>query len=138
MSDAQTPAPSTGYSLSLIIAAVGVTCTVVALVGALFLRAGRDPVDASGLPGQVAFACSFGLLFAARWVFSPSSSAAVRRGLRGSVDAVLVAEVVLALAAAVLVASSGKPAGMFLDIFVALALACQVATVLWLVRYRSE
>lgn len=137
MPDAPSSVPSSGYSWSLIVAALGVTATTLALMGALYLRAGRDPVDAVGLPGQVAFAASFGLLFATRLIFSPTRTTATKAAVRGALAAVLGVEVVLAGIAAVLVLS-GPPPGLFLGIALALALICQAGTLIWLLRYRSQ
>lgn len=130
--------PTTGYSLSLIVALVGFTFTVVSLFGILYSRNGRNPLDAYGLPGEIAFACSFGLLFLTRLIFSDKRSPDLQGVVRTIISIVLAVEVAAALVAATLIYSSAHVVSSFLYYFVVIALLCQLGSVLWLVRYRVE
>ncbi len=130
--------PTTGYSLSLIVALVGLTFTVVSLFGVVYAWNGRDPVDAYGLPGEIAFACSFGMLFLTRLIFSDKRSPDLQGVVRTIISIVLATEVFAALATTVLVFAGSHMASSFLYYFVVIALLCQIGSVLWLVRYRSE
>lgn len=131
-------APTTGYSISLIVALVGLTLTVVSLFGILYARNGRDPLDAYGLPGEIAFACSFGLLFLTRLIFSDNRSPSFQGVVRTIISVVLMIEVVAALVAAALIFNGPHAASSFLYYFIVIALLCQISSVLWLVSYRTE
>lgn len=130
--------PTTGYSLSLIVALVGFTFTVVSLFSILYARNGRDPLDAYGLPGEIAFACSFGLLFLTRLIFSDKRSPDLQGVVRTIVSIVLMIEVAAALVAAALMFTGANAVSSFLYYFIVIALLCQISSVLWLVRYRAE
>lgn len=130
--------PTTGYSICLIVALVGLTVTVVSLFGILYARNGRDPLDAYGLPGEIAFACSFGLLFLTRLIFSDKRSPGLQGVVRMIISVVLMIEVVAALAAATLILTGAHAVGSFLSYFIAIALLCQIGSVSWLVSYRRE
>ena len=141
--NAQSRTPSTGYSISIIFALAGVFFLFVAMLGTYLESNGRDPIDAFDLPGQIAFACMFLLLFAARLIFWSRSPPRLQSLVRAAITALFCLTVVLTVVTvvwAVFVMARGGPHAqpVLIGAFTTFAALCQVGSVIWLLRYRQE
>ncbi len=134
--------PSPGYLASLAIGCTGIAFLGVALGAAYKLRYGGDPMDAVDHSGLYAFGFAYAPAFASRLIFWDKVSAARQDLVRGAISLVF-GLTLLATLIAILVAFAEKgggtgAGGWLVTWFTALAALSQIASVLWLVRYRQE
>jgi hypothetical protein len=132
--------PSPGYLYSLSIAAVGLPFTAIALSGALRGRAGGDPMRAMDFDGVIFFLLAFCVGFSIRLLFWPRARTGLRTLVRLLVTSIFTLEILASLLAVLLAWQlPSTTRNIFLPhTFSVLGILCQLATTVWLVRYRSE
>lgn len=130
--------PSTGYSISFAIA-----CTAIAFIG-VALEEGPG-VSHTGLgslcsqAGTVGLVLAFAIGFLVRLVFWPRISREAQALVRTAITTVFMASILVTavLVVACLHGLSARPAPIEMTAFTIMSVLCQIATVVWLARYRS-
>lgn len=126
---------SVGYLVTFGFALVGLTFLGIGLGAILEARAGHDPMDGINAVGLPCLLFSWLLMYIFRLIFWRRVPEHRQAQARGFVTAVLVVEVVVTgLAIALLMSGADVVAVASTGV----AAVCQIATVIWLVRYRKE
>lgn len=132
--------PSTGYVLSLTFASVATAFIGIALEEGFGVDHNGKPAGALQDAGTLGVIIMFGLMFTARlvfWIRIPQHVQSLVRGIMTGIFALsLVGTAALLVGCTVGTGARGSPGG-FLT-FTVLAALCQIATLIWLVRYRNE
>ena len=141
--DTQSRTPSAGYGWCMLFALPGTFFLFLALYGTYLQSIGRSPIDTMNWIGDVAFAGVFVLLFAMRLIFWSRSPPSLQAAVRTAFTALFGLTVLLSAVAvvyALLVTRRGGPHAqpVFIGCFTALAVLCQIGSVIWLLRYRRE
>jgi len=129
--------PSSGYLVCLGFGMPGIFFADVAVDGVMRLNAGSDstyPLDHSGI---VAMIVAYAIVFASRLIFRPKVAPGTQALLRGVLQAIIVVVAAASVAAAVFVFT--RPLGdTMTSVFAGLAVVTQIASLVWLIRYRCE
>ena len=136
MSDAALRPIPPGYLLTLSLALVSLPCLGIGLGGLLIQRRGGHPLDAMNGVGLVCFVAAYAVVFSMRLIFWPKAPPGLRAAVRVAITLVLCV-LLVASAYAVFVAATTSNADGTSFYFVVLAAFSQVATVIWLLRYRK-
>ena len=141
--NAQSRTPSGGYGWSFAAGLLGALFLFLAMYATYLQSVGRDPIDCMDWPGQVAFACMFLLMFAARLIFWSHSPPKLQNAVRTGITALFCLTVVLSAVTVVfaaIVLDRGGPhtAPIMIGSFTTFAALGQIGSVIWLLRYRQE
>ena len=129
---------SAGYLASYGFAVVGIPFLAIGLGATIDQRAGRDPREAVSGVGFVAFVFMFVMVFAVRLVFWNRVSADLQALVRAVLSLVLATELIAAVVALGMAPWQGAHGAGLATWFTVLGVICQIATLIWLVRYRPE
>ena len=127
---------SPGYLLTFALAATGVFFLTIGVDGAWRSRHGLDPSDALNHSGVVALVAAFALAFLFRLIFWERVTGKMQDAVRGFLTLVIGGLVVATVAGAIYVYRA--PAGSLAQVFTAFAILSQIASVVWLLKYRRE
>lgn len=131
--------PSSGYSVSFAFA-----CTAIAFIGvALEEGFGAGHTDTGSIFGQagtIGLLFAFATGFAVRLVFWTRMSRDIQSLVRTAITAIFALSILMTMILAAIclyrLGSGAASAGM--TAFTILSALCQIATIIWLVRYRAE
>ncbi|TWB65603.1 hypothetical protein FBZ87_12121 [Nitrospirillum amazonense] len=137
--------PSTGYYLTLGLALPGIVFAATSIAASLQIRAHADPFDILNPVGLPALLFVWFLLYAFRLIFWGKMPAQMQNLVRTLLTLVLCLEVLAGLAAFILVWNlptedlvRGQAGFIMVEWFTTIAVLSQIATVIWLLRYRKE
>ena len=134
---------STGYGVSIGFALVGLVFLFIAGGAIIEARGGNDPNRAINLFGLPGFLLMWVFLYLIRLIFWHKVSQQRQAQVRMLVSGLLSIEVVVTIFVSALLMSGGgrsasDPSALTAVTTCVMAAICQVATVTWLIRYRSE
>lgn len=127
--------PPVAYLFTFAMALVSMTLLGIVVGGLVLIRQGGSPFDAIDGVGLVCFIASAIVGYLFRLIFWDRSSPGVRTGVRRFVTALLSLLPIAAAVAVALAATTPTP-GWLLG-FLVMGCLCQIATIWWLVRYRT-
>jgi hypothetical protein len=137
--------PSRGYIISLGVALVGLATLGMGLGGEVRYRAGLDATDVIDHEGLWVFIFSLSWGYWFRLIFWDRVPLNYQNLVRTVLSALLIAELPLAIVAAFMAITQGKPltddqvaATIMIGMFTVIGVLCQISTVIWLLRYRKE